>query len=114
MQTQLSESLHRLMHVYRAQLRLAVQAAGIDWPVTHLRVLKGIDAQPGCSGRDLGRRMRADKAQITRALRELRTAGLIDSQDNPADKRRQRLTLTADGQALRQRIGPPKTPPSTS
>lgn len=100
----LSDSLHQLLHAYRSHLRQAIVGAGIEWPVTHLRLLKGIDHQPGCSARDLSSWMRADKAQITRALSELRTAGLIDSQHNPADRRSQHLHLSASGQDLRQRL----------
>ncbi|WP_108127553.1 MarR family winged helix-turn-helix transcriptional regulator [Saccharospirillum mangrovi] len=104
MKSPLSDSLHQLMHAYRSQLRLAIVRAGIEWPVTHLRILKGIDHQPGCNARDIASWMRADKAQITRALNEMRAAGLIDSQHNPADRRSQQLRLSAAGQRLRQQL----------
>lgn len=104
MSERLSESLHQLMHAYRSQLRDAIDDAGIDWPVTHLRVLKGIAHQPGCTARQIACAMRADKAQITRALSELRAAGLIASQHNPEDRRSQLLQLSQAGKALRQRL----------
>jgi len=104
MSTQLSESLHQLMHAYRSQLRDAIRSAGIDWPVTHLRVLKGIAHQPGCTAREIASVMHADKAQITRALSELRAAELIESQHNPQDGRSQLLQLSTAGKAMRERL----------
>ncbi|WP_108163364.1 SIP domain-containing protein [Saccharospirillum sp. MSK14-1] len=104
MSTRLSESLHQLMHAYRSQLRDTIRRAGIDWPVTHIRVLKGIAHQPGCTAREIAGAMRADKAQITRALGELRDAQLIESQHNPNDRRSQLLQLTATGRALRLQL----------
>ena len=104
MSARLSESLHQLMHAYRSQLRDAIAGAGIDWPVTHIRVLKGIAHQPGCTAREIACVMRADKAQITRALSELRAAGLIESQHNPKDRRSQLLQLSDAGKAMRERL----------
>lgn len=92
------------MHAYRSHLREAIRSAGIEWPVTHIRVLKGIAHQPGCTARQIAHAMRADKAQITRALSELRAAELIDSHDNPHDRRSQLLHLSTAGQILRDHL----------
>ncbi|HCE52811.1 MAG TPA: MarR family transcriptional regulator, partial [Shewanella baltica] len=37
----LSETLHRLVHAYKKQLRSDIAAQEIDLPVTHIRALKG-------------------------------------------------------------------------
>lgn len=100
----LADPLQQLTHAYRSHMRRAIQAAGIELPVTHVRVLKGIAFTPQCTAQLLTVRMRRDKAQITRVLNELLSNGLITKQHNPEDGRSQLLELSVEGQALMLRI----------
>lgn len=100
----LADPLQQLTHAYRSHMRRAIQATGIELPITHVRVLKGIAFMPRCTAQLLAARMNRDKAQIARVLNELFTSGLITKQHNPHDGRSQLLELSADGQALMLRI----------
>ncbi|WP_197674190.1 MarR family winged helix-turn-helix transcriptional regulator [Halopseudomonas litoralis] len=81
-------------------MRRAMQASGVDLPVTHVRAMKGVALIPKCTAQLLAVRMQRDKAQVTRVLNELLGAGLIVKRGNPEDGRSQLLELSAEGQAL--------------
>lgn len=100
----LNESLHRLTHAYKKQLRELIHEQQLDWPVTHLRVLKGVCRHPQCTAQSLAKQLQRDKAQITRVLNELQQAGLIDKTPNPDDRRSQLLCPTAEGEAVMVRL----------
>lgn len=100
----LSDSLHRLMHVYRRHLRAGIEQRGIALPVTHIRVLKGVCRMPQCTAGSIALRMNQDKAQITRALNGLMTSGLIEKTENPEDRRSQFLVPTRAGRRMLSRI----------
>lgn len=96
----LADLLYQLTHAYQSRMRRALPAAGIEWPVTHVRALKGIALTPNCTAQSLTVLMSSDKAQVTRVLNDLFGAGLIVKQDNPEDGRSRLLDLSASGQAL--------------
>lgn len=96
----LSESLHRLTHAYKRQLRESIKAQQIQLPVTHIRALKGVCRNPECTAQSLAKRMQRDKAQITRVLNDLLQAGLIVKIDNPSDRRSQLLRPTPEGEQM--------------
>lgn len=102
--TSLGEPLHRLTHAYRSFMRSAITEAGIGLPITHLRALKGVRKWERCTAQFIAQRMHRDKAQITRVLKELLEEGLITKVNNPEDRRSQWLRLTADGEAMIERI----------
>ncbi|WP_193072643.1 MarR family winged helix-turn-helix transcriptional regulator [Pseudomonas sp. FME51] len=96
----LADPLQQLTHAYRSHMRRAIQASGVELPVTHVRAIKGVALIPKCTAQLLAVRMQRDKAQITRVLNELLGAGLIVKRGNPEDGRSQLLELSAEGQAL--------------
>ncbi|QLF93699.1 MarR family transcriptional regulator [Pseudomonas sp. ABC1] len=100
----LADPLQQLTHAYRSHMRRAIQQAGIALPITHVRTLKLISHTHDCTAQNLVQQMRRDKAQITRVLNELLAGGLIAKQDNPQDRRSQLLHLSAQGEALMQRL----------
>ena len=100
----LGETLHRLVHAYKKQLRADIAAQQIELPVTHIRVLKGICRHPEATAQSIALRMQRDKAQITRVLNELQQAGYILKVDNPKDGRSQLLRPTAQGEQLMTQI----------
>ncbi|MCU7961749.1 MarR family winged helix-turn-helix transcriptional regulator [Shewanella sp. SW32] len=100
----LSETLHRLVHAYKKQLRSDIAAQEIDLPVTHIRALKGVCRNPESTAQSIALRMQRDKAQITRVLNELQQSGLITKIDNPKDGRSQLLRPTAEGEKIMTQI----------
>ena len=100
----LGETLHRLVHAYKKQLRADIAAQQIELPVTHIRALKGICRHPEATAQSIALRMQRDKAQITRVLNELQQSGYILKVDNPKDGRSQLLRPTAQGEQLMTQI----------
>ena len=96
----LADPLHQLAHAYQSHMRRALPAAGIEWPITHVRALKGIALTPNCTAQSLAVYMRSDKAQVTRVLNDLLGAGVIVKHDNPEDGRSRLLQLSTSGEAL--------------
>jgi DNA-binding MarR family transcriptional regulator len=94
------DTLHRLLHAYKRAMREAYLGAGIDLPITHVRVLKGIGYLPACTAQALAKRMQRDKSQITRIVKELRALDLVRSQTDPEDGRNRILTPTDAGKRL--------------
>ncbi|MBA4706972.1 MarR family winged helix-turn-helix transcriptional regulator [Aquitalea aquatica] len=97
---QIFESIHTLMHQYRALQFAAIRADELG--LTHMegKVLGYFSRHPGASQSDLALHSGRDKAQLTRLIARLKEAGLLQAHADTRDRRTVRLTLTADGQAL--------------
>lgn len=100
----LSESLHRLMHVYKSQLRSGIRQQGITLPINQVRALKGVGRIQNCTAKLIADRMNQDKAQIARVVNGLLEQGLIEKAENPDDRRSQYLVATAEGDAMLTKI----------
>lgn len=100
----LSDSLHRLTHAYKSQLREAVLEKQMALPITHIRVLKGVCKNPECTAQSIAKRMCRDKAQITRVLKELISERLVERAENPQDRRSQLLRPTEQGRQVMQQL----------
>ena len=100
----LSDTLHRLMHAYKMQLRATALRHQISLPVSHIRALKGICRLEGSTARSIALAMNRDKAQITRVLSGLMESGLIAKASNPDDRRSQLLIPTKSGKQLVQTL----------
>ncbi|NII09880.1 MarR family transcriptional regulator [Oleiagrimonas sp. C23AA] len=98
------DALHRLLHAYKRAMREAYRAEQIALPISHVRALKGICHGRGTTVQAIAERMHRDKSQITRVVKELRAAGLVQSQTDPHDGRARLLTPTPEGRALMQRV----------
>lgn len=96
----LSEPLHRLVHAYKSELRRTIREHELPLPGTHIRALKGVCRNPQCTAQSIAERMRRDKAQITRVLKDLLEKGLIIRVSNPDDRRSQLLRPTDQGLAI--------------
>lgn len=104
MKEKIGESLHRLLHYYRQQVRSAALEANIMMPVTHIRSLKCIKKINNCSAKDISDRLSLDKSQVTRVLKELLAGQYIEKVRNPENHRSQLLSLTDSGQEQLSRI----------
>ncbi|MFC7049412.1 MarR family winged helix-turn-helix transcriptional regulator [Emcibacter nanhaiensis] len=94
---QIGESLHTLMHTYRRAMRTAYRRRHLPLSIPYIRALKMIRSMPDCTARDVGKRLRRDKGQITRVIKELLAERLIERHPHPEDKRSQILMLTDKG-----------------
>jgi DNA-binding MarR family transcriptional regulator len=100
MKETIGESLHKLMHHYRQQLREAALKSGISTPVSHIRYLKCINKIEQCNAKDIADRLSLDKSQITRVLKELVQSGYVEKVRSPDNHRSQLLSLTKSGEEL--------------
>ncbi|RBP84684.1 MarR family transcriptional regulator [Marinomonas rhizomae] len=104
MKENIGESLHKLMHHYRHQVRETAAKSGILIPVSHIRSLKCINKITNCSAKDIADRLSLDKSQITRVLKELVSSGYVEKIRSPDNHRSQLLSLTKRGSELLTRI----------
>ncbi|CAA0080465.1 Multiple antibiotic resistance protein MarR [Zhongshania aliphaticivorans] len=102
--TPLNEILHNLTHAYKSSIATAVKSANIPLPITHVRALKGIRRDENVTAQAIAKRMRRDKAQITRVLNELLKDEFIIKLNNPNDGRSQILRLTEKGQGIVEQL----------
>jgi DNA-binding MarR family transcriptional regulator len=101
---QVFETIHRLMHAFRARQYRLIQDSGVD--LTHMqhKVLGYFARHPDATLSDLVAESGKDKAQIARLITEVRTKGLLDAKADTADKRVTRLRLTQAGIEIFERL----------
>ncbi|QDA35987.1 winged helix-turn-helix transcriptional regulator (plasmid) [Paracoccus liaowanqingii] len=80
-------------------------AAEAGLTIPEWRVLAHLDASGTVSVRDIHRRVNLDKSMVSRAATRLQGAGLVRKSGHDTDRRLIGLELTAEGQALMQRLG---------
>lgn len=97
---ELFESIHEIMHLFRAQQYRSLRATPHE--LTHMenRALGYIARHPGATQRDLVQRSGRDKAQVTRLVQGLREKGLVEVRADELDRRSTRLYLTPAGRAV--------------
>ena len=90
---QLSQAaMAKASRVYKERLGLNIR---------ELRVLRAIGDQPGLSSRSLSEATFIEQTLVSKHLRKLVDAGLVQRELESADARRVALHLTAQGEALR-------------
>lgn len=94
------ESIHSLMHLYRAQQYRALRDGPYD--LTHMenKVLGFFARQPGATLSDLVEHSRRDKAQLARLIKGLRDKGMLEGEADTKDRRSVRLRLTEAARAV--------------
>lgn len=97
-----------LIHTLTHQARSLQFQALRDGPqaLTHMeaKVLGFFGRRPGATQSDLAQHSGRDKAQLARLIIGLRERGLLAGEADENDRRQQRLTLTADGEALQRAL----------
>ena len=98
------ESIHALMHQYRARQYRELRDGPSD--LTHMehKVLGFFARHPQATQSDLVGHSGRDKAQLARLIRGLREKGLLEGQADPADRRSIRLWLTPAGEAAHESL----------
>jgi DNA-binding MarR family transcriptional regulator len=97
---QVFETIHRLMHIFRARQYRLIQDSGVD--LTHMqhKVLGYFARHPDATLSDLVADSGKDKAQLARLITEVRAKGLLDAKPDSTDKRVTRLNLTQAGKDI--------------
>ena len=73
--------------------------------LTEWRVMIVLASHPGCAAQDVAAHTGLDKMSVSRALAGLARQGRIARRDDPDDKRRVLITLSAAGERVYERIG---------
>jgi DNA-binding MarR family transcriptional regulator len=94
--------VHTVMHQVRSQQYRVLRGAGHELTHMESKVLSYLARHPEATQRDMARATGRDKAQLARLIKGLRERGLLDSQEDPEDRRNQRLSLTTDGKSVLQ------------
>jgi DNA-binding MarR family transcriptional regulator len=87
-------AMAKASQVYKERLGLNIR---------ELRVMRAIGDQPGLSSRSLSEVTFIEQTLISKHLRKLVDAGLVQRELESADARRVSLHLTAQGEAIRQK-----------
>jgi len=88
----------------RKALTRALAAAGLELSPPQTQLLTVIGDEPGVSAGALAKRTGRDKASVTRMLAPLLEAAWIERSPDPADARRQQLSLSEAGQDILARV----------
>ncbi|HTW14120.1 MAG TPA: MarR family transcriptional regulator [Nocardioides sp.] len=88
----------------RSQAVLADAFAELDLRPIHFRTLSTLGEYDALSQADLGRLLHLDRKDVAVTLHELESRRLVDRSPDPADGRRNVVTLTDDGRDLLPRL----------
>jgi DNA-binding MarR family transcriptional regulator/predicted GNAT family acetyltransferase len=76
---------------------------GLGWPLGASRLIFEIGGS-GTTVRDLRERLDLDSGYLSRLLRRLGRAGVVEVRPDPADRRRRLVTLTPEGRRVRREL----------
>jgi DNA-binding MarR family transcriptional regulator len=98
------EAMHELLHLFRARMREDLDTLGTELTPNEVRVLMFVGRHPGRTQKDLVDHSHMDKAQLARMLAQLQEQGWLDREPDARDRRVRCLRLSAQGQALFDRL----------
>ena len=81
----------------RAHRLLSEELAAVDSVGYHYRLLAALEESGPASQATLGRRTRMDRSDVVAALNDLAGRGLVERSPDPADRRRNVITITPAG-----------------
>ena len=97
---ELFDSLHTVMHLYRARQLRALRDGAFELTPMEFKALGYVARHPGCTQSDLVEQFGRDKGQLARLVKGLRDRGLLEARPDPADKRSTLLAPSAAGEQL--------------
>lgn len=100
----LFEAMHELLHLFRARMREDMETLGTALTPNEVRVLMFVGRHPGRTQKELVDHSHMDKAQLARMLAQLQEQGWLDREPGAQDRRVRCLRLSAQGQALFDRL----------
>ncbi len=74
--------------------------------ITEWRVIAVLGRYSGLSANEVAERTAMDKVAVSRAVARLMETGLVERDTDASDRRRSRLTLTAQGRHIHAQIAP--------
>jgi DNA-binding MarR family transcriptional regulator len=102
--TEVLDGLHTLLHGLKRHMLEAMRDEGAGLGPMEARCLGYFMRHDGATQSDLVQHSGRDKAQIARIVKALHERGLLQSCPDPDDGRSQRVSVTAEGQALQRRM----------
>jgi len=81
-------------------------AKAFNLTIPEWRIIAVLGRRPGLTAKEIAEATEMDKVAVSRAVAKLVGARRIRTNADAADARRQRLTLTRDGEHLHSRIAP--------
>lgn len=94
------ESIHAVMHLFRARQYRAVKDGAHDLSHMEGKALGFFAGHPGATQRDLVQRSGRDKGQVARLIAGLRERGLLEACADENDRRSLRLELSPAGREV--------------
>src|ERR671919_1328631 len=108
--TEIREELApRLRWAITRMARRLRQEAGVDLGPSQVAALASVDRRGPLSPSELAEIERIKRPTVTRIVRHLEEAGLVERVRDPADGRASILSVTAEGRALLKRLRERKT-----
>lgn len=98
------ESIHRVMHRFRAGQYRALKDAGHELTHMDAKVLGFFARHPGATQKDLVAHAGRDKGQMARLIAGLKERGLLEAQPDEQDRRSIRLAPTVSGRRIHQAL----------
>jgi len=102
MPERIAESIHGLRHLFSTRQYRIPEV--VDLSHMEGRVLCMIQRQPDTTLSEITARLARDKGQVARLIAALKERGLVRAQDDPANRRIQRLNLTEAGRAIHLQV----------
>lgn len=87
-------------------LRKRLQASGSDLTAEQWGILACLQQRDGCNQMELAHEHFKDKANITRIVDGLERRGLVERQQDPQDRRNNRIFLTTKGREIYRKLLP--------
>jgi DNA-binding MarR family transcriptional regulator len=81
-------------------------ATTFDLTIPEWRIIAVLGRQPGLTAKEIAEATEMDKVAVSRAVAKLMSARRVRAMADADDARRQRLHLTAQGEAVHARIAP--------
>ena len=81
-------------------------AKAFDLTIPEWRIIAVLGRRPGLSAKQIAEATEMDKVAVSRAVSRLAAARRVRAEDDPADARRQILSLTREGEGVHARIAP--------
>jgi DNA-binding MarR family transcriptional regulator len=98
------ESIHSIMHIYRARQYQDLRDSPHE--ITHMefKVLNFFARHPGATQSDLVMHSGRDKAQLARLIKGLGDKGLLEARVSESDRRSTCLQLSVDGKTVHKSL----------
>ncbi|WP_077038143.1 MarR family winged helix-turn-helix transcriptional regulator [Pelomonas sp. KK5] len=101
---ELIEAVHAVMHQFRARQFRALREGAHELSHMEAKALGYFARHPGATQSELVQHSGRDKGQVARLIATLRERGYLEARADEADRRIQRLEVSAAGRAVQKAI----------